>query len=158
MIRNKPGDFFYTNEQIQEMVTSIKTMQTKYGDKIAGFVFGCLKEGKNITIHEEHTQLLIDAAKPKSITFHKAFDLIQDPIPALQVLINMGVNRVLTSGCSGLGLSGKAINHLDTLRALVQYAKDDIIILAGGGVRSNNAHQILKTGVKEVHSSQIIEL
>jgi copper homeostasis protein len=158
MIRNRPGNFFYSDNEVDEMVKTIETMKQRY-QNISGFVFGCLENGDKITINENQTMKLIQAARPMSVTFHKAFDLIHDPIHALNVLKRMKVDRVLTSGCSGLGLSGKACDHLSMLQQLVDHAKDDIIILAGGGVRTNNVVKIIQeTRVKEVHSSQIVDL
>ncbi|KAL0486419.1 copper homeostasis protein cutC [Acrasis kona] len=158
MIRCRAGDFFYTDAEVESMQKSIEEFKSLFGNRLSGFVIGCLKQQDNeVTIHQEHTKSLIESSRPFSVTFHKAFDLLNDPIQSLDDLIEMKVERVLTSGCSGKGLSGKVVDHLPTLKTLVEHSKQRIIILAGGGVRMNNVKSIIEeTGVTEVHSSQVI--
>jgi copper homeostasis protein len=81
------------------------------------------------------------------VTFHRAFDMARDPYAALDTLINLGVNRVLTSGQDSSVLEG-----LDLITDLVRVAGDRIIIMPGGGVTERNFEKIVKTsGVREVH-------
>jgi copper homeostasis protein len=82
-----------------------------------------------------------------STTFHRAFDLTRDPIEALDTLIGLGINRVLTSGQAASALEG-----LELLKELNQHANDRITILAGAGITAHNAKQIVeKSGVSEIH-------
>ena len=94
----------------------------------------------------EKTQTLIELSKPLPFTFHRAFDLIEDQEAALEQLITIGAQRVLTSGGKA---SAPEAQH--QLKKLVETSNDQIIILAGGGIKSNNINKLLKTGCKEFH-------
>ncbi|MGH7735128.1 MAG: copper homeostasis protein CutC, partial [Gemmatimonadales bacterium] len=88
------------------------------------------------------------AARPMSVTFHRAFDVIRDRSTALEALISLGVDRVLTSGGAVTAEAG-----IRALQALVRQATDRIMILAGGGIRPANVVRIVETTeVHEVHA------
>jgi copper homeostasis protein len=83
------------------------------------------------------------------VTFHRAFDVTRDPFKALETLIDLGVDRVLTSGQERSVLEG-----LETITALVQRAGERIIIMPGGGITERNVERIIaQSGVKEIHVS-----
>lgn len=84
-----------------------------------------------------------------SITFNRAFDFTRDPFEALDTLIDLGADRILTSGLDNNALAG-----IEMIKKLVDRAKNKIIIMPGGGVNENNAAKILKnSGAKEIHAS-----
>lgn len=113
-----------------------------------GAVFGLLTGEASVDM--ERTRDLVYRARPMEVTFHRAFDRVRDPLAELEVLIGLGIERVLTSGGAPSVPEG-----LDVLRALVQRARGRIIVLPGGGVREHNAAEILtRTGVSELHGSE----
>jgi copper homeostasis protein len=95
---------------------------------------------------------LMSAASGMSITFHRAFDEVEDHRVALQELKELGFDRVLTSG-----LSDTAMGGLGVLKDLVQRSEDDVIIMPGGSVRPNNIDKLKSTRAIEFHSSCIPE-
>jgi copper homeostasis protein len=97
---------------------------------------------------------LVTAAAPASVTFHRAFDETSDPLRALEELVELGVQRILTSGGEKDAFTGRF-----RLRELVERSARSHRILPGGGVRSHNAAEILAaTGVHELHSSTVFTL
>lgn len=112
---------------------------------VGGIVAGALtREGK---VSRRPTALVVAAAAPLPVTFHRAFDAIHDQAAALEVLVELGVARVLTSGAAPTALEGAA-----RLRDLVDQADGRIGILAAGTVRAHNAQALVRaTGVTEIH-------
>lgn len=92
---------------------------------------------------------LIEAAKPLSVTCHRAFDVCRDPFTALEQLIELGCDRILTSG-----QQSDAVKGIPLIAELVKRADGRIIIMPGCGVRENNIGKIeAETGAKEFHTS-----
>lgn len=143
LIRPRSGDFTYTEAEFEQMITDIKICK-ELG--FNGIVSGVLNTNYSIDI--ERTKELIEITKPLSFTFHRAFDCVQNPKESLQELINLRVNRVLTSG-----LQEKAINGIQLLQELQEIAKNKLIVLAGSGINSVNAKVFKKAGLKEIHAS-----
>ena len=115
--------------------------------KADGVVFGCLTaEGEiDLTIMQE----LMKAAQGLSVTFHRAFDVCRDPKKALEQIIALGCNRILTSGQQPTAESG-----IPLLKELQEQAAGRIILLAGCGVNEKNIHRIAsETGIREFHFS-----
>lgn len=147
IIRPRGGDFVFSEEEIQIMETDIEAC---WSLNIEGIVIGALNSDN--TINKEVVKRLVEAAKTMHITFHMAFDEIEDKKAAIDQLIELGINRVLTKGGQG-----KAEDNLKTLKELVDYADGRIHILAGGSVTSQNYQDIVKsTGVREVHGTKIV--
>jgi len=104
---------------------------------VNGIVIGILKENGHIDI--ERTRQLVLLANPMKVTFNRAFDMTVDPFIALQDIISIGgIQRILTSGQESTCLEG-----LETLCELVRRAKDQIIILPGGGLTERNLKRVL---------------
>lgn len=147
IIRPRGGNYVFTEEEIRIMEEDIDICK-RIG--VDGIVIGALTEDGEID--ETAIKRLVDRAGDMSITFHMAFDEIEDSKTALDKLVDLGVERVLTKGGQG-----KALDNQDALRKLVQYAGDRIIILAGGGVTKDNYMELVEnTGVKEVHGTRIV--
>jgi copper homeostasis protein len=92
---------------------------------------------------------LIELARPLEVCFHRAFDMTRDPLEALETLIGLGIERVLTSGQSASALEG-----VECIAALVRAARGRIAVMAGGGVRAENVRRIVDaSGVSAVHTS-----
>jgi len=143
MIRPRGGSFVYSTCELDDMRRSIDRAAEL---EVDGFVFGVLNTSNRVDAIR--TQSLVDAAGDLPVTFHRAFDRISDRIDALDMLLDLGIARVLTSGGAPTAAEG-----LSSLRELVEIAGDDIMILAGGGVRFQNVVEIVdETGVSEVHA------
>lgn len=112
-----------------------------------GAVFGLLKLQR--IVDRERCAELVRRARPMAVTFHRAFDRVIDPHAALEDLIELGIERVLTSGGAPTAHEG-----LDGLRELVLQARGRIVVMPGGGVRAHNAAEILaRSGASELHGS-----
>lgn len=143
MIRPRAGDFCYSE---LELVAMRRDVQLAQNAGCNGVVFGFLNTDGSIDA--DRTKLLLDAARPLSVTFHRAFDLTPDPLEALQTLIELGADRVLTSGQAGAALEG-----VDLISELVKAARGRIIVMPGGGVEQGLEEIVQKSGVREVHLS-----
>lgn len=144
IIRPRGGDFLYNEHEAACMEQDIRTCKQLGAD---GVVIGALTaEGD---IDTALCKRLIDAADGMSITFHRAFDMCRDPKRALEELIAIGCDRVLTSGQAATAEAG-----LPLLKELVQQAAGRISIMPGCGVNSGNAARILQaTAAVEIHAS-----
>lgn len=149
LIRPRPGDFLYTDSEFMTMVSDMRTPGIADAD---GFVIGMLKADG--TVDKERTSLLMKTIPEaersrKTFTFHRAFDMTSDPFQALEDIISLGFDRILTSGCAATAEAG-----IPVLRRLHEQAAGRIIIMAGGGVTADNALKIMEeSGVTSLHSS-----
>ncbi len=142
LIRPRGGDFLYNEDDCRVMLGDI-ALARELG--AAGIVLGALfPDG---SVDDRCTRMLIEAARPMSVTFHRAIDLVRDPFEALDTLMALGVDRVLTSGGAPTALEGA-----ETLAALAWRAEGRMAIMAGGGITAANVAQVVgDTGVREVH-------
>ncbi|MCH2215710.1 MAG: copper homeostasis protein CutC [Flavobacteriales bacterium] len=145
MIRHREGDFFYHKEEIKLMAQDIHQLAAS---GIHGVVFGCLTKDFNLDI--EACKFLLAAAKEQlvEVTFHRAFDFCESPIEMLHQLIELGFNRILTSG-----MQPTAIEGADLIKKLVREAQGKIQIMAGSGVNASNALELAETGIDALHFS-----
>lgn len=146
LIRPRGGDFVYTSDEIDMMVSDINFAGRSGA---SGVVIGALLPNGDIDV--EACQKMADTARSHnlSITFHRAFDLCSDPLTVLNKVINLGANRLLTSGQAPSAIKGA---HL--LSTLIQQADNRIIVMPGAGINATNVLDLIeKTGAKEVHAS-----
>jgi copper homeostasis protein len=144
MVRPRPGSFVYTESEILAMEREILSLREL---EVAGVVLGALTEDRRID--SAALRRLLAAARPMSVTFHRAFDEVADPLTALDELVALGVDRLLTSGGAPDAYRGRK-----RLGELVRRARGRIVVMAGGGVRASNAAAILAdAGVAELHGS-----
>jgi copper homeostasis protein len=149
MIRPRGGDFCYSATEFEIMKTDIEFARKAGAD---GIVLGLLKE--NGSVDETRTRELTELARPLNVTFHRAFDMARDPWEALETLIGIGVDRVLTSGQESSVLEG-----LDLIAGLARAAGDRIIIMPGGGINERNFSRILeRSGARELHVAALSEI
>jgi copper homeostasis protein len=142
LIRPRGGDFVYSNLEIEVMQRDI-ALARRLGVK--GVVYGALHADGTVDV--ERTKALLGVSRPLSVTFHRAFDFTPDADAALDTLIELGIDRVLTSGQAPTALEGTR-----TLARLVTRAAGRIRILAGGGLTEENvARVVASSGVAEVH-------
>jgi copper homeostasis protein len=133
MIRPRGGDFVYSDRELDAMVADIEAARAEGAD---GVVFGVLTPDGEVD--RERTARLIAAADPLSTTFHRAFDMTRDPFEALETLVELGIDRILTSGQEPSVLEG-----LDLITELVRRAGDRITIMPGCGITPRNVHRIV---------------
>jgi copper homeostasis protein len=144
IIRPRGGDFLYTDEEFDIMLQDVKLCKQLGCD---GVVIGLLN--KDGTIDVKRTSILIEAAYPLGVTFHRAFDRCKNPFEALEQLIEIGCERILTSGQRPSVADG-----IELVAELQKKADDRIIIMPGSGVRKENIKMLAeKTGCVEFHSS-----
>lgn len=147
LVRQRPGDFVYDEDELQAMVDDIHSIRAlpNPSSVVVGFVIGALRADGRVNV--DATRRLVAACGDAPVTFHKAFDQLADRAEALQQLADLGVTRVLTSAGAATALEGA-----DGLARLVELAGDRVTILAGGGVRPANVAEVVRrTGVEEVH-------
>lgn len=144
MVRPRDGGFCYTESEFASMLEDIQIFASEGAD---GLVFGVLNSDGTVDI--ERNRALIKAAGERQKVFHRAFDLVPDWRKAMDELVSLGFDRILTSGQSANALSGA-----ETLKEMVQYSAGRIEILPGGGVRPHNIKDLLDyTGCTQAHSS-----
>ncbi|SOE22169.1 copper homeostasis protein [Spirosomataceae bacterium TFI 002] len=143
MIRPRGGDFCYNiHEQkvIKADIEEIKKLEP------SGFVFGALNPDGSIYI--ELCQKVVEWCAPYPLTFHRAFDVCKDRNAALEQIISLGFERILTSGGANSAMEG-----LGELKLLNQKAAGRIQIMAGAGVNVSNVSEFVKAGLSAVHST-----
>ena len=140
IIRPRGGDFLYDNYEILTMKEIF--MLQGYVD---GFVIGCLKADGSIDV--DLCKTLMDLAKGKSFTFHRAFDMCADPLRAIDQLAELGIQRILTSGARATAEEG-----IPQLKLWQRHAEGKIQLMAGGGVDETNIKRIYEeTGITAFH-------
>lgn len=146
IIRPRGGSFTYTEEELEIMKYDVKMCKDLGAH---GVVIGAIKDGK---IDREIIKELADLAKPMTITFHMAFDEIEDKKSAIDELVELKIDRILTKGGVSDAMTGK-----DSLKELVEYAAGRISIMPGKGVNKENRDFLLEyTGAKEIHGSKVV--
>ncbi len=143
MIRTTPGDFVYSDEIIDIMLKDIEMAKVAGAH---GVVFGCLTEFNEI--NHDQNELLISKAQDLGldVTFHRAIDFVEDPYQAMEVLIDLGFDKILTSGQAKTAFEGR-----ETIRKMVKFANHRTGIMAGSGVNAQNVKEIAGTGVDFIH-------
>lgn len=144
IIRPRGGDFLYEDHEFRTILKDISICKSI---GFEGVVTGTLN--KDGTIDHSRMEQIIKSAYPMEVTFHRAFDRLSNPIDSLQLLIKLGCTRVLTSGGYPTVAEG-----LENIQHLIEVADNDIIILPGSGIRSNNLKDFIKKlPTTEFHSS-----
>lgn len=144
IIRPRSGDFLYNEEEFEMMMNDVKLCKQFDCD---GIVIGLLNKDGSIDV--KRTSKLIALAYPLEVTFHRAFDRCKNPFEALEQLIEIGCQRILTSGQKPTAPEG-----IDLIAQLIKNAGERIIIMPGSGVRKENIKELAaKTGAVEFHSS-----
>lgn len=146
LVRPRPGDFIYTDDEKLAMVESIRHICRLGAD---GIVIGALKPDMTVDATWIKEAAAIGRAHGLSVTFHRAFDHVADFSDALETLVEIGVDRILTSGgCADVN------QGMDNLAALHRLARGRISIMPGGGVTSDNIGRLRRTvGATEFHGS-----
>jgi copper homeostasis protein len=144
IIRPRGGDFLFNEEELEIMMNDVLLCKQIGCD---GLVIGMLNEDG--TIDKKSCGQLVQLAYPLGVTFHRAFDRATDPLQALEDIIEIGCERILTSGQQPTAMEGAEL-----IAQLIQQADDRIIIMPGSGIRSANIIELAqKTKAEEFHSS-----
>lgn len=144
IIRPRGGDFLYSDLEVERMAADIAVCRELGVD---GVVFGCLRADGTIDV--EKNRYLMDCSRGMSVTCHRAFDRAANPEQALEDIIDLGFDRILTSG-----QQPKAIQGAELLAKLNRQAAGRIILMAGSGVTEQNVRELHEvTGLHEFHFS-----
>lgn len=144
MIRPNTNGFVYSADEHSVMKQDIVVAGELGAD---GVVVGILRDDNTVDV--ERVAEMIELARPLKVTFHRAFDQTPDASAALDALLSLGVDYVLTSGHGATALDGA-----EQLHALRLQAGDRMTILAGGSIRAHNVGELVtRTGVHEVHAN-----
>lgn len=148
MIRPRGGDFLFDDDEMAAMLDDVATARAEGAD---GVVIGCLTAAGEVD--RERTRALVAAAGPLSVTFHRAFDMTPDAFEALETLIDLGIDRVLTSGQEESVLEG-----LPLIERLIERAGQRIIVMPGGGITSRNLGRIVAAvKPREIHLAALVQ-
>jgi Uncharacterized protein involved in copper resistance len=146
MVRPRGAGFCYSPLEFEQMKEDAKILLDHGADGIA---FGCLTPDNEIDIAKTKEMRELISSYQKESVFHRAFDCVSDPIGSIEILIALGIDRVLTSGLQQTAMLGKKL-----LKRLQKEYGEKIQILAGSGINANNvAAFIEETGIINVHSS-----
>jgi copper homeostasis protein len=143
MIRPRGGDFLYSHTEWAEMLADIQAIKAL---RPAGFVFGALDMFGGIDVKK--MQMLLDEAKPFPVTFHRAFDRCAHPQEAIEQLVELGVENILTSGQKPTAIEG-----VENLKRFVGWANKRINVMAGAGVLPSNIEALANIGIRAFHFS-----
>lgn len=148
MIRPREGDFIYTAKDLELMEAEIEMVREAGADAL---VFGVLDTTDRID--QTALRQLMRAAGQLPVVFHRAFDLTPDLSESIEILIDHGCQRVLTSGGASNGNAGKA-----QLFALAEQAQGRIEIMPGGGLREETFEEVLHPLITNYHLSGRTEI
>lgn len=146
MVRPRAAGFCYCEKEKEMMFEEAKLLLKHGADGIA---FGFLKEDGSIDAESTARMIELIHRKKKEAVFHRAFDVCKDAYAAMEILISLGADRVLTSGQQAKAVEGKIL-----LKRLQEAYGSRIQILAGSGVNDRNARELMEyTGIYQIHSS-----
>ncbi len=146
MVRPRGAGFCYSEADYLTLKEDTKIMLENGADGIA---FGCLNDQGNVDVEQTKEIIAIIKSYGKEVVFHRAFDCVKDPYATIELLIELGVDRILTSG-----LQAKAMDGMELIKDLQSKYGDKIELLAGSGMNATNAKQMMdETGISQVHSS-----
>ena len=142
LIRPRTGDFLYTSDELDVMERDIRIARSLH---VEGIVAGALTTDGDVDVGA--MRCILDAARPMEVTFHRAFDFVRDQDAALDTLLELEVDRVLTSGGAVTAVQGA-----ENLARLNLRAGSDLTVMAGGGITPSNVAEVIRrSGVREVH-------
>jgi copper homeostasis protein len=146
LVRPRGGAFTYGDAELSVMERQIDLCRSLGA---SGVVIGVLLHNRRID--RIATARLVGRARPMAVTFHRAIDMSPEPLEGLEALLELGVDRVLTSGGAATALEGAAV-----IRSMVERAGRDLVVMAGGGIRARNVKEVVdRSGVREVHARDV---
>lgn len=149
LIRPRSGNYIYNDAELEMMCLDIELIKNLGYE---GVVIGALNADGELDV--EKIKAMMKAGEGMKFTFHRAIDACNDPLKALETLVELGFDKVLTSGCKP-----KAADGIDMIRQMQEKFGDKIKIMAGGGVNLNNVMKIInETGVSNCHASLTVDV
>lgn len=149
LIRPRAGDFCFDATEVGVMVRDIEVARAAGAQ---GVVLGALTPAGGVDLPV--VARLLEAAGDLTVTFHRAFDMTADPRAALDTLLELGFQRVLTSG-----QAASAADATGLLAELQRQAGGRLRIVPAGGIDETNvARVVAETGVREVHSTAMVPI
>ncbi|MDR2058133.1 MAG: copper homeostasis protein CutC [Dysgonamonadaceae bacterium] len=146
LIRPRSGDFLYNDLEFEIMKSDIHFCGQTGCD---GVVIGMLRPDGTIDTKRCRELVAIARQYAMSVTFHRAFDRSNNLFKAMEAIITLGCERILTSGGYNTAIEGAEI-----IRQLIEKANNRIIIMPGSGITPENADELIrKTGLKELHGT-----
>lgn len=146
MVRPRGAGFCYTENEFKQMMIEAKDLLENGAD---GLAFGFLQANHEIDIWRTKEMVSLIKTYQKEAVFHRAYDCVNDPYNSIEILIDLGIDRLLTSG-----LQAKAIDGIDLIKDLQAKYGNKIELLAGSGINVTNAREIITdTGIEQIHSS-----
>jgi copper homeostasis protein len=146
MIRPRGGDFLFDDDEMSTMLSDIEIAKAEGAD---GVVIGLLTAEGEVDV--ARTSELTSLARPLSVTFHRAFDMTRDPFQAIETLIGLGIDRVLSSGQETTVLEG-----LPLLAEVISRVGNRIVVMPGGGITSRNVERIVSAlAPREIHFASL---
>jgi copper homeostasis protein len=143
LIRPRRGNFTYSYEEIKTVEEQIEWAQSM---GVQGVVIGALNEDRSLPLPV--LKKWVATAKSMDLTFHRAFDRVIHAEESLKKIIDLGFNRVLTSGQQQTALQG-----IGLLNKLNQIAQGKLVVMPGGGINDQNCDLFFKEGFDEIHLS-----
>lgn len=144
LIRCRPGNFIYSSDEIEVMKEDAKILRKNGAN---GFVFGALFENGDVNM--KFCREIIKVCHPLPVTFHRAFDFCKRPTIEVEVIIDLGFQRILTSGKQRTAQMGVKL-----IKKLMEQVGNRIIIMPGGGITKENLKYVLEnTDANEIHGS-----
>ncbi|KAJ8965220.1 hypothetical protein NQ314_004290 [Rhamnusium bicolor] len=144
LLRCRTGNFIYKPEEVEIMKDDARILRKNGAD---GFVFGALSENGDVDM--KICREIIKACHPLSVTFHRAFDFCRRPTIEVEVIIDLGFQRILTSGKQQTAQLGVKL-----IQKLIEQVGNRIIIMPGGGINKDNLKFIIEnTEANEFHGS-----
>ena len=147
LVRSRPGNFTYNTIEIDKMKKDILSIM-ELG--VNGFVVGSINS--NGVIDNEFMNWVRDHTDQLDLTFHRAFDYLDNQNDCVDTLVKIGFSRILCSGNEN-----DAIEGMENLISLNKYSNDRIVIMPGGGVNKENCLEFKNAGFKEIHLSGILK-
>lgn len=145
MVRPRAGGFIYTNDEFKQMYLEAKLLLENGAD---GLAFGILNQDKEIDQRNIELLKLVKEFNKEAV-FHRAFDCTIKPYKQIETLIDLGFDRLLTSGQKKTAIEGKEL-----IKDLQEKYGNKIEILAGSGINHSNGKEFVEyTKVKQIHSS-----
>ena len=146
LVRPRGGDFVFSEAEVEATLESIRFCKEA---GVNGVVIGALTGSGDVDMAV--MRRLVEEARPLSVTFHRAFDVCRDPVSALEDVISLGCDRLLTSGHETSAYEGR---HF--IKTLVEQAAGRILVMPGCGVRSSNLQEIASiTRASEFHGTDL---
>lgn len=143
LIRPRAGNFVYTPEEIQTITLQIEQVKSM---GVKGIVVGALNRDQSLPLGV--LKKWVQIAHPLDLTFHRAFDKVEKPIESLKKIMDLGFNRILSSGQESSAKKG-----LPLLKEMQMLAKEQMIIMPGGGINNHNCELFFSEGFEEIHLS-----